>query len=465
MGLLFKYEPFSGNLNTVKCAMASTGAACLDLGFWYAALMESDRGRGKARSWWVFYDLFWIFKIQVRPFSFFFNWGQLGSSTQCSVLAGAIDLLKSVPLISKDWRKWRVVNDLFVFFVVLFKFVIFLIVQGCAAAEQGTKRFQYQTLGLFVAFSLFERKPSLFSLLNPSFSHCLKLSWHQGFGERSAEEEIESNRWKQALMSDPYSVPSFNSSCCNKSRAFSIFSSPRLFVGVSSSSSSDSEAAMSPTSILETKSLSSIGRQLLSNATKSSGAESKPHARSFGDTEAVGLGIIDALNEEKSTKAYPNSKSRMVVFGSLLKVQIPSLCPSSMSPVGSPIEFGIKNKESQLALLSRAQSSIGLEMTASSSCMVFARSISMSEMELSEDYTCVISHGPNPRTTHIFDNCIVESCGDGFTGSIESNSSAPTDRRGHLSNDFLSFCYACKKDLGQGNGTFIYRFVCSPIAG
>ncbi|XP_042373497.1 FCS-Like Zinc finger 8-like isoform X3 [Zingiber officinale] len=256
-------------------------------------------------------------------------------------------------------------------------------------------------------------------------------------------------------MSDPHSS---NSSCCNKSRAFSIFSSPRLFVGVSSRSSSDSEATMSPTSLLETKSLPSIGRQLLSDATKSSGTESKLHARSFGDTDAVGLSIIDALNEEKSTKAFPNSESRRVVFGSLLKVQIPSLCPGSMSPVGSPIEFGVKNKESQLALLSSpAQSSLGLEMTTSSSCRVFARSISMSEMELSEDYTCVISHGPNPRTTHIFDNCVVESCGDGFTASIETNSSTPTDRRGHLTNDFLSFYYACKKDLGQGNDTFIYR--------
>ncbi|KAG6509164.1 hypothetical protein ZIOFF_034555 [Zingiber officinale] len=125
---------------------------------------------------------------------------------------------------------------------------------------------------------------------------------------------------------------------------------------------------MSPTSILETKSLSSIGRQLLSDATKSSGTESKLHARSFGNTDAVGLSIIDALNEEKSTKAFPNSESRRVVFGSLLKVQIPSLCPGSMSPVGSPIEFGIKNKESQLALLSPAESSLGLEMTTSSSC-------------------------------------------------------------------------------------------------
>ncbi|KAG6505711.1 hypothetical protein ZIOFF_038076 [Zingiber officinale] len=211
-----------------------------------------------------------------------------------------------------------------------------------------------------------------------------------------------------------------------------------LWVGVSSSSSSDSlRGHQEPDLHTETKSLPSIGRQLLSDATKSSGTESKLHARSFADTDAVGLSIIDALNEEKSTKAFPNSESGRVVFGSLLKVRIPSLCPGSMSPVGSPIEFGVKNKESQLALLSPAQSSLGLEMTTSSSCRVFARSISMSEMELSEDYTSVISHGPNPRTTHIFDNCIVESCGDGFTASIETNSSTPTDRPGHLSNDFF----------------------------
>ncbi|MCL7041086.1 hypothetical protein MKW94_011833 [Papaver nudicaule] len=31
-----------------------------------------------------------------------------------------------------------------------------------------------------------------------------------------------------------------------------------------------------------------------------------------------------------------------------------------------------------------------------------------SEIELSEDYTCVTSHGPNPKTTHIFCDCFLE---------------------------------------------------------
>ncbi|WOL09180.1 hypothetical protein Cni_G17933 [Canna indica] len=39
----------------------------------------------------------------------------------------------------------------------------------------------------------------------------------------------------------------------------------------------------------------------------------------------------------------------------------------------------------------------------------FISSISASEIEQSEDYTCIISHGPNPRMTHIYGDCIIES--------------------------------------------------------
>ncbi|KAK8581233.1 hypothetical protein V6N13_144272 [Hibiscus sabdariffa] len=35
-------------------------------------------------------------------------------------------------------------------------------------------------------------------------------------------------------------------------------------------------------------------------------------------------------------------------------------------------------------------------------------SLSAHEIELSEDYTCIISHGPNPKTTHVFGDCILE---------------------------------------------------------
>lgn len=35
-------------------------------------------------------------------------------------------------------------------------------------------------------------------------------------------------------------------------------------------------------------------------------------------------------------------------------------------------------------------------------------SLSAKEIELSEDYTCIISHGPNPKTTHIFGDCVLD---------------------------------------------------------
>lgn len=42
------------------------------------------------------------------------------------------------------------------------------------------------------------------------------------------------------------------------------------------------------------------------------------------------------------------------------------------------------------------------------SSQAYSRSLSGREMALSEDYTCIISHGPNPKTTHIFGDCILD---------------------------------------------------------
>jgi len=45
----------------------------------------------------------------------------------------------------------------------------------------------------------------------------------------------------------------------------------------------------------------------------------------------------------------------------------------------------------------------------------YVGSVSATEAEQSEDYTCIIAHGPNPKTTRIFGDCILEPCtlGDG----------------------------------------------------
>lgn len=91
---------------------------------------------------------------------------------------------------------------------------------------------------------------------------------------------------------------------------------------------------------------------------------------------------------------------------------------------------------------------------------VFAGCLSASEMELSEDYTCVITHGPIPKTTHIFDNCIVESCCGvvGFSTSLKKNNNRFLgDGSSYSPNNFLSFCSACKNNLEQGKDIYMYR--------
>lgn len=88
---------------------------------------------------------------------------------------------------------------------------------------------------------------------------------------------------------------------------------------------------------------------------------------------------------------------------------------------------------------------------------LFTGSISPREMELSEDYTCVISYGPNPKKTHIFDNYVVESCGNGFTASRREAGFSEEQPSWRSSEDFLSFCHGCRKSLGQGKDIFMYR--------
>ncbi|KAK8923985.1 hypothetical protein KSP39_PZI019662 [Platanthera zijinensis] len=231
----------------------------------------------------------------------------------------------------------------------------------------------------------------------------------------------------------------------------SLFSSPKFFMGFSAKSS-ESEASMSPTSILETKTFSAIGSPFFSE---------KSQRKTFcgnGDLKAIGLGIVDALTKEKSEKKTSNSSSRMVLFGSQLKIQIPTEQTNSPSPPESvespqtPIEFGVKNKNSLLAMHSPAGE------VRSSSPRLFTGCLSPREMELSEDYTCVISHGPNPKKTHIFDNCVVESCGgDGFWPLKKENRSSVDQNAWYASERFLRFCHACGKSLAQGKDIFMYR--------
>lgn len=93
-------------------------------------------------------------------------------------------------------------------------------------------------------------------------------------------------------------------------------------------------------------------------------------------------------------------------------------------------------------------------------------SLSAKEIELSEDYTCIISHGPNPKRTHIFGDCILECHNNDLTEFIKKeepaigSSQVPAFAEGsapYPSDKILSFCCSCNKKLVKEEDIYRYR--------
>nr|CAB3498801.1 unnamed protein product [Digitaria exilis] len=237
-----------------------------------------------------------------------------------------------------------------------------------------------------------------------------------------------------------------------------VFPSPRPFMamalpqaGLLDGSSEGPSSAMSPTSILETKQFCCsafppfLSERSLRRAAHQVDAAAAP--------EPAGVGLADVLRDHGEGKLGGGK----VVFGSQLRIQVPSV--RAFELVSSPIEFGAKNRDAQLAVLSPARRFLPEVVSSPSATRVFAGAVTPGrEMAMSEDYTCVISRGPNPRTRHIFDDCIVESRGDdALVEKMDKGACAADDSGVAVASGFLSSCHACNKQLGHGNDIFIYR--------
>ena len=258
---------------------------------------------------------------------------------------------------------------------------------------------------------------------------------------------------KQAIMGDHSSLPCPTENF-TKPISF-LLGSPKFFRGFMSNGSPETEEAISPTSIFDTKPFS--GNPFGYDKTQAKSPGTFPETkRSWENLESVGIGVAlidsDPTSGESANENFSKPNSKMVLFGSQLKVQIPHLLPSVLSPAESPkspADFGIKTRNSQLGSLSPF-GSLNSGIQTKDSPRIFTG------MELSEDYTCVISHGPNPRTTHIFDNCVVESrCG---VSALTQNSCCTFPENPNSPHEnFLSFCHTCKKNLSQERDIYIYR--------
>ena len=134
--------------------------------------------------------------------------------------------------------------------------------------------------------------------------------------------------------------------------------------------------AMSPTSVLD----ASVAFGSPGPAVDAGGSKRRP----WCDGCAGPHGLADVLD-----CAHEAQRRKNVLRGAV-RAQAPALVRSSS--LDRRVEFGVKNKSSWLPL--RASRAAAEDNDDGPS---------------SEDYTCVISRGPNPRTVHIFGDRVVDS--------------------------------------------------------
>ena len=217
----------------------------------------------------------------------------------------------------------------------------------------------------------------------------------------------------------------------------SFFNLPGLFVGYGKNSG-DSDSARSPISPLDFKVFSGVGSHFCRSP------RSPGRSRKSWDSDRVGLGLIDSLSDRSS-----QMKLRII------SVSNPKLFDfSASSPRSLPKNYVISSHDWEK------------NQTQNENQRQCSGSFSACEIEQSEDYTCIISHGPNPKMTRIFGDCVLESHED--LGSFEKQDEVGVfswmlDCAEDLeliplpSKDFLSVCYSCKKKL-DGEDIYMYRY-------
>ncbi|XP_062198327.1 FCS-Like Zinc finger 10-like [Phragmites australis] len=259
-----------------------------------------------------------------------------------------------------------------------------------------------------------------------------------------------------------------------------LFAVPRLFVGLAPKRAPDGESSRSPTSPLDPKAL------LLRS----------PRSPRTWDAEPLGRGLVDALASD-ANNCLLSPRLRLKSYSSLPKDgsggghSQPELgktmsCPAPDTAAGGVMSVPCSRFfHGDLKSGPEATQSDGIHLnnpkrhsfdlgklpgpgslaSIAAGARRFIGSVSASEIEQSEDYTRIIARGPNPKTTHIFGDCILEPLTVGESdetamevkeGASESYWVVKCAAEAAAREDFLSSCFTCKKKL-EGNDIYIYR--------
>ncbi|TVU34359.1 hypothetical protein EJB05_16191 [Eragrostis curvula] len=198
-----------------------------------------------------------------------------------------------------------------------------------------------------------------------------------------------------------------------------FFRVPDLLVKLSTKCLIELDAVRSPTSPLDLKFFTCLGTR----SPRSSSVDANQNQK-------VGLGLVDSLSDENPTPLG----SRKVLLGSEMRIT-DNLTRKSSST--APAQAGEVEQKDEIM-------SDGLK----SSIM------SLDDIVNSEDYTCVVSRGPNPRTTHIFGDRVFEF---EFEQLMPDESKVEEIMAPLVMEGAMSFCCFCHEKLKEGKDIYIYQ--------
>ncbi|VVA95955.1 unnamed protein product [Arabis nemorensis] len=238
----------------------------------------------------------------------------------------------------------------------------------------------------------------------------------------------------ELIMAEAEAVPDTSDLVDLKHISAPLFSIPGFFVGFGAKGTHDSDAGKSPTSPLDFGVFANFGGLF----SPRSPAPSSPRfsQRNKWVCDKIGLSVLSSMASSIGDEGGQSDSFRRenIVLAPQIKVNVDRRAERSSKLFDDPcVKSNSLPKNFSAASLSDAiniQSNMRDSITdvwdttvveernsprrSSSSPMdiissqAYSRSLSGREMALSEDYTCIISHGPNPKTTHIFGDCILD---------------------------------------------------------